>query len=152
MEDNDETTRVAAIGRTATAPPPQRVILIPGNGSAAEDLSESMWYGWLAEKLRSELGVEIRTPGFPDPLYAREHIWKAFCRQELQLDENTIVVGHSSGAACALRLMEDQRFAGCILVSAYDTDFGDSVVNCGTDDVYARCCCALDRCRNESWF
>ena len=43
------------------------------------------------------------------------------------LDEETIVVGHSSGAACALRLMEKRKVGGCLLVSAYDDDLGDEI-------------------------
>jgi predicted alpha/beta hydrolase family esterase len=112
------------------SPSQQRIskaILIPGNGCGADSLDDCMWYGWLAEQLRTELGIPIVTPGFPDPLYAHESVWKSFCVDELGLDEHTLVIGHSSGAACALRLMEERRFAGCVLVSAYDTDFGDAI-------------------------
>eukprot|EP00004_Rigifila_ramosa_P005964 TRINITY_DN16638_c0_g1_i1.p1 TRINITY_DN16638_c0_g1~~TRINITY_DN16638_c0_g1_i1.p1 ORF type:complete len:183 (-),score=31.71 TRINITY_DN16638_c0_g1_i1:74-622(-) len=103
-----------------------KAILIPGNGVLSSDLRRTMWYGWLAEKLRGA-GLEITTPSFPDPLYAHESIWKAFCVSELGLDHNTIVIGHSSGAACALRLMEEHQIAGCVLVAAYDSDLGDRI-------------------------
>lgn len=132
----------------AAPPPPQdaapvvrtairRVILIPGNGcSGVADLSDCMWYGWLTRCVKDALGPQlepdslseegdIRTPVFPDPLYAHESIWTDFCRNELGLDEGTLIIGHSSGAACALRLMEKFRFAGCVLVAAYDSDLGD---------------------------
>jgi predicted alpha/beta hydrolase family esterase len=85
-----------------------------------------MWYGWIAKRLR-EFGVEISLRGFPDPLDAHEHVWSAFVEKELALRHTTLVIGHSSGAACALRLMEKHRFAGCVLVSAYDDDLGDEL-------------------------
>jgi len=34
---------------------------------------------------------------------ARESIWLPFMEKELQCDENTIIVGHSSGAEAAMR-------------------------------------------------
>jgi serine hydrolase len=99
-----------------------KAILIPGNGCSG-DLSDCIWYPWLARELRA-LHVPIALRGFPDPLYAREHIWKAFVVHELGLDHETIMIGHSSGAACALRLMEEHATAGCVLVAAYDNDLG----------------------------
>ena len=108
---------------------PTKAILIPGNGGDDEtDLSEyGNWYGRLAHELRSKHGIPIVTPAFPDPLYAHEDIWKKFAIDELGLDANTLVIGHSSGAACALRLMEERAMAGCVLVAAYDTDMGDDI-------------------------
>ena len=35
-----------------------------------------------------------------------------------------IVIGHSSGAAAAMRLIEDTRVAGVILVAGYHSDLG----------------------------
>jgi predicted alpha/beta hydrolase family esterase len=100
-------------------------VLIPGNG-CGKDLSDCMWYPWMARKL-TESGVSIDLRGFPDHLYAHEDIWKKFVVEKLQLTPATIVIGHSSGAACALRLMEEHNFAACVLVSAYDTDLGDDL-------------------------
>jgi predicted alpha/beta hydrolase family esterase len=86
-----------------------------------------MWYPWIAEKLFSELGIEVSLRGFPDHLYAHEEIWKEFALKDLHLDESTLLIGHSSGAACSMRLMEDHKVFGCVLVSAYDSDLGDEV-------------------------
>ena len=101
-------------------------VLIPGNGCGS-DLSVCMWYPWLALKLRQELGISITLRGFPDHLYAHESIWKEFVVRELGLTRTTLVIGHSSGAACALRLMEEHQFGACLLVSAYDNDLGDDL-------------------------
>jgi len=39
-------------------------------------------------------------------------------------DERTIVVGHSSGAVAAMRLAEQQKVLGIVLISACHTDLG----------------------------
>lgn len=105
--------------------PATKAIIIPGNG-CGDCLDDCMWYPWAAEKLQS-FGVNVTLTGFPDHLYAHEAIWKEFAVETLGLDESTVVIGHSSGAACALRLMEEHRMYGCLLVSAYDNDLGDDL-------------------------
>jgi len=108
---------------------PNRAIIIPGNGcDEGEPLDDVMWYGWLARALRRDCSFEVPLRPFPDPLYAHERVWKKFARESLGIDERTVIVGHSSGAVCALRLMEEcERIGGCVLVSAYDNDLGDAV-------------------------
>ena len=61
----------------------------------------------------------------PDPLEAKRYIWAPFI-EGLGLDASTVLVGHSSGAACAMRLAETHRLHGLVLVSAYHTTLGDS--------------------------
>ncbi|CAM9109291.1 unnamed protein product, partial [Discosporangium mesarthrocarpum] len=48
-----------------------------------------------------------------------------FIRDELKVGEDTVVVGHSSGAVAAMRLLQTDRLAGVVLVSACHTDLGD---------------------------
>lgn len=65
---------------------------------------------------------------FPDANQCKESVWISFLRNEIQLDESTVVVGHSSGAACAMRLLENDdcpELLGAILVAAAHTDLGD---------------------------
>ena len=61
---------------------------------------------------------------FPDPDLARESIWMPFLLNELKVDKNSILVGHSSGAIAAMRLAEEHHVLGSVLVSAYHTDLG----------------------------
>ena len=65
-------------------------------------------------------------PGFssvlrnmPDPITARRSIWLPFMKEELGVDHETIIIGHSSGACAAVRFAETNQVAGIILVGAY---------------------------------
>lgn len=101
-----------------------RVVLAPGNG-CVDDIQNCMWYGWLQRSL-AEHGIECVVTVYPDPIDAHENIWLGFMRGHLKCDEHTIVVGHSSGAAAAMRLLESTKLAGVVLVSAYQSDLGDA--------------------------
>ena len=61
----------------------------------------------------------------PDPFEAKESEWIPFILDHLKVDESTIVIGHSSGAVCALRLLERTKLLGCVLVAACHTDLGE---------------------------
>ena len=98
-----------------------RVVIVPGNGCS--DVSRSLWYGWLRDKL-VEGGVEVCLENMPDPYIARESIWLPFMKDTMKCDEKTVIVGHSSGAEAAMRYAEKFRIAGMILVSACVTDLG----------------------------
>lgn len=45
--------------------------------------------------------------------------------KELKCDEETVIIGHSSGAAAAMRYAETHRVFAIILVGAYTSDLGD---------------------------
>ena len=55
----------------------------------------------------------------PDPVTARRSIWLPFMKDELGVDEQTVIIGHSSGACAAVRFAETNKVAGIILVGAY---------------------------------
>ena len=61
---------------------------------------------------------------FPDSILAREKYWIPFLKEKLKTDENTILIGHSSGAVCAMRFAENNKLLGSILVSPSYTDLG----------------------------
>lgn len=114
----------AAVGGGA-APP--TVVVVPGNG-AGGDLRGCNFYGWAEAALR-ERGSPVRLPegGMPDPLRAREAVWVPHIVEALGAGEGTVLVGHSSGAAAALRVAEKHRLAGLVLVAAYGSDLGDEL-------------------------
>ena len=101
-----------------------KVVILPGNGCA--DVYDANWYAWMKERLgHAQLFSEIILEDMPDPYVARESIWIPFILNELKVDEHTIVIGHSSGAVAALRLLEQQKVLGLVLVSVCHTDLGD---------------------------
>lgn len=98
-----------------------KVILIHGNGgSTAGDI----WFPWL-ERECAALGLTVINRTFPDNVKARARFWLPYL-EELGADDNTILVGHSSGAVAAMRYAETHRLLGSILVGVCHTDLGDS--------------------------
>jgi len=98
-----------------------KIILIHGNGgSTAGDI----WYPWLERECLA-LGLTVINRTFPDNVRARARFWLPFL-EELGADENTVLVGHSSGAVAAMRYAETHRLLGSILVGVCHTDLGDA--------------------------
>lgn len=105
-----------------------RVVIIPGMGCSP--VAQCNWYSWFAAKMK-ERSIECVLRDFPDPNKCRESIWIPFILDDIGIEpENTVIVGHSSGAACAMRLLEKQGAAaplkGAILVATAYTDMGDA--------------------------
>jgi uncharacterized protein len=84
-----------------------KAILIHGNGGCT---AGDIWLPWLERELTA-LGVDVTNQTFPDNINA---------------DENTILIGHSSGAVAAMRYAETHRLLGSILVGVCYTDLGNS--------------------------
>ena len=103
--------------------PKPRVVIVPGNGcSPTEDCN---WYGWLRDRINEDPAFsECILRDMPDPDEAYERTWLPFIINDMKADENTIVIGHSSGAQAAMRLLEKHRLLGCVLVAACITDGG----------------------------
>ncbi|KAJ3614162.1 hypothetical protein NHX12_017738 [Muraenolepis orangiensis] len=103
--------------------PFKKVVILPGNGSG--DVERSNWYGWARKQINKIPDVTCILKNMPDPVTARECVWLPFM-EELGCDENTLLIGHSSGAAAAMRYAETHQVFGIILVGAYMSDLGDS--------------------------
>jgi len=96
-----------------------RVVLIPGNGGGST--KKDNWFPSVKQELE-HAGLTVIDEDFPDSVLARSCYWLPFLQNELKVDENTILVGHSSGAIAAMRLAEKQRILGSVLVGTYYTD------------------------------
>ena len=67
--------------------------------------------------------VRLRAPpAQPPPLGP----WLSSAQLGGAQDANTVLVGHSSGAVAAMRLLEKTPLLGAVLVSACHTDLGDA--------------------------
>ena len=101
-----------------------RVVIVPGCGCSP--VASTNWYGYLQRELarRRELFSEVVLRDMPDADAAHESIWVPFLLDELRCDARTIVVGHSSGAVAAMRLLERAPLLGVVLLSACHTDLG----------------------------
>lgn len=97
-----------------------KVIIIRGNGNAKPTDS---WYPYIQKELIN-LNFQVINQEFPDPVLARTEFWLPFIK-ELGADENTILVGHSSGAEAAMRFAENNKILGSVLVGACYTDLGE---------------------------
>ena len=101
--------------------PGVKAIIIHGNGGCTAGDS---WLPWLERELTA-LGIEVINQTFPDNIKARARFWLPHL-ESLGADENTILIGHSSGAIAAMRYAESHELLGSILVGVCHTDLGDS--------------------------
>lgn len=96
-----------------------KAIFIHGNGGSS---AMGNWFPYVKTELE-KLGVQVIARDFPDAELARIEYWLPFI-EELGADENTILIGHSSGAEAAMRFAETNPLLGSVLVSACHTDLG----------------------------
>ena len=105
----------------------QKLVLLPGMGCTP--VRSANFYGWLEraietdERWKRKFSLTLRD--FPDPHQCRESIWLPFVRDELNADENSILIGHSSGAVACARYAEKYKVKGICVVAGYDDDLGD---------------------------
>jgi hypothetical protein len=85
-----------------------RAVIVPGNGCPPGKVHASNWYGWMRDQL-VETGIfsDVVLRNMPDPFGAKESEWVPFLLGECGVDANTLIIGHSSGAEAAMRLMEN---------------------------------------------
>lgn len=99
-----------------------RIIIIPGNGYSHIDTDN--WYAWVRGELNGR-GYEVIAEDMPDPVAAHANIWLPHIEKEYRPDENTIIIGHSSGGVATLRYLETHQLFGAVIVGANYTDLGD---------------------------
>lgn len=97
------------------------IILLPGNGGASP--KRDHWFPWVTTEIK-KLGLEVMAQEMPDSQIAHMNIWLPFIKNELKADENSIIIGHSSGGVAALRYLEENRLFGAIVVGVNYTDLG----------------------------
>ena len=98
------------------------IIMVHGNGGGSV---EDIWFPETKTKLEA-LGLEVVAQTMPDNVMARSIMWLPFLQDVLHADEDSIIIGHSSGAVAAMRYTETHRIFGSVLVGASYTDLGIS--------------------------
>lgn len=99
-----------------------KAIFLPGNGGGT---TKDNWFPYLKKELEG-LVVKVIDTDFPDqPLCRAEH-WLPFL-ENLGADENTILIGHSTGAIAAMKFAQNHNILGSVLVGGYHTDMGDEM-------------------------
>ena len=98
-----------------------KIIIIPGNGGSR--VNTDHWYASLSGELRGR-GYESIAEDMPDPVAAHANIWLPHIKNVFKADENTIIIGHSSGGVAALRYLENHKLFGAIIVGVNYTDLG----------------------------
>ena len=98
-----------------------KIIFIHGNGGGT---GQDNWFPWCVKEFR-KLGFSAEAPDFPDSELARAKYWLPYIKDVLKADENTILIGHSSGAVAAMRYAEAHNILGSVLVGTCHTDLGD---------------------------
>lgn len=98
-----------------------KVVFIHGNGGGS---NKDNWFPYLKQEL-TKLGLKVLDQDFPDADLARQNYWLPFLKNTLKADEDTIIIGHSSGAVAAMRFAEQTKLLGTVLVGACYTDLGD---------------------------
>jgi predicted alpha/beta hydrolase family esterase len=84
------------------------------------------WFPWLKDELE-ERDLEVFIPEFPTPEgQSRENWLKVFREYGELLDEDTILIGHSTGAVFAVDVLQeyDTEVAGCFLVAGFTGALG----------------------------
>ena len=97
-----------------------KAIIVPGNG---DDSPEDKWFPYVKKELE-KISIEVINIKFPDPVLARQEYWLPFI-ETLGADENTVLIGHSSGAVATLRFAESHRILGSVIVGAYVSDLNE---------------------------
>lgn len=82
---------------------------------------EANWFPWLKNKLESQ-GYEVIVPKFPTPLDQSLESWnRVFSNYENKINEETVLIGHSLGAAFILNYLEKtgKKIKAAILVAGF---------------------------------
>lgn len=92
-----------------------------------EGYEQENWFSWLKEEL-NKTGIKTEIPNFPDSDNPDLSGWLEYLN-DYQIDENTVLVGHSLGAVLILRLLEKGiKIKAAFLAAAFSHDLGFEVL------------------------
>lgn len=103
----------------------KKALILHGTGGS----SKENWFPWLKNELEKK-GYDVWVPELPgaDKPNIQRYIPFIFENKPWDFDEDTILIGHSSGAVAILGLLqhlpEDTKVGDCYLVGAFKNDLG----------------------------
>ncbi len=102
-----------------------KAILLHGTDGS----SESNWLPWLKQQLEKHK-ITVYAPSLPNAAYPNGEAWSDFVIQNMPFEpnEDTIIIGHSAGAALIPMLLQklpaEAKIRKAIFVSGFYTDLG----------------------------
>ncbi|MDD5182123.1 MAG: alpha/beta hydrolase [Candidatus Nanoarchaeia archaeon] len=100
-----------------------KVVIIHG----AYGNPEENWFPWLRLELQ-KLGHDVVVPRLPTPEGQNLKNWMNIIKR-YQIDDNTILIGHSIGAALILRILEKTRAKAAYLIAGFIGALGNEEVD-----------------------
>lgn len=98
-------------------------LILHGTGGS----SKENWFPWLKDEL-TKLGIKTEVPDFSHSDTPELTDWLDHLK-DYQINENTILVGHSMGSVLMLRLLEQgTKIKAAFLVAAFAHDLGWDVL------------------------
>jgi len=80
--------------------------------------SDENWFPWLKEQLEKER-YQVFIPKFPTPEEQSLDNWKKVLNEYPDIDNNTILIGHSLGPAFILDILEKNKAKAAFFVSGF---------------------------------
>lgn len=104
----------------------KNAIILHGTG----DSPEGFWFPWLKKELEED-GYEVWVPQLPDAEDPQLDKWLPFILENGKFTEETVIIGHSAGAAVILSVLEtlEIQIKQAILVSGYSFSTGTEGIN-----------------------
>ncbi len=99
---------------------------------------EENWFSWLKAELEKE-GFEVIIPKFPTPIGQSLESWlRVIEKYDDKINEETVMIGHSLGAAFILNYLEmvDKKIKAAFFVAGYHKLLGDEFYQLNKDFVY----------------
>jgi len=109
----------------------QKVIIVHGSPETKKDyeISSRHWFPALKKELEN-IGLEVYTPEMPNSEHPNYEEWKNVVESlPIDIDEHTILIGHSAGGAFLARYISESRLTvkQLVLVSASKTKLPSNV-------------------------
>jgi pimeloyl-ACP methyl ester carboxylesterase len=93
-----------------------KAILVPGYHDYGKDIlayKHQLWFKYVSMEL-GKIGVDVIAKDYPDAYLARARYWIPHL-ESLGADDETILIGHSTGAIAAMKYAETHRLLGSVL-------------------------------------